>query len=193
MDCHACQDWLRDNWVDLPRRAAIQSHLAECSHCRFHCREIARVANTLEGLQGGLPPEGLRQKILSAISMPAFHEPTVVVPRPSKVWRGRTALLVVSCILLGAIGPILPKMFQQKAKNGLEATPAGELRLASRIQPGSILLKPWPEWKDALQEEGKKALETAYRIVKPPAEAGWVTMTRAIREVPGPFLMTSGQ
>lgn len=193
MDCHACQDWLRENWVDLPRNEAVQGHLAECCLCRSHCRGIARVANTLEGLPGGLPPEGLRQKILSAISKPAILEPITYAPRPSRISRGRTALLVVSCILVGAIGTFLPKWIHEKAKTGPEGPVSGELRLASRIQPGSILLKPWPEWKDALQEEGLKALETAYRIVKPPAEAGWVTMTRAIREVPGPFLMTSGK
>lgn len=192
MHCHACQDWLKENWVDLPRAVFIQNHLADCACCRAQCREIARLANALEGMPVSQPPEGLRQKILAAISKPELRPVESRRVKAGSGWRGRTTLLVAACILVGAMGPVLPNLFRDKSKSTPQIPAPGEVRLASHIQPGSILLKPWPEWKDALQEEGMKALETAYRCVRPPAEAGWITMTRAIREVPGPFLLSSG-
>ncbi len=192
MHCLTCQDWLQENWVDLPRTPAIQDHLSECPTCRAHCRQIARMANVMEGMASIQPPGDLRRKILAALSKQEC--PTLVSRRgeAGSRRRFRTSFLVAACILVGAMGPVLPSLFPNKTKPSLNASSTEDTKLISQIQPGSILLKPWPEWKDALQEEGKKALETAYRCVRPPAEAGWVTMTRALREVPGSFLLASG-
>ena len=192
MNCHACQEWLQENWADLPRHEGVRDHLAHCPSCQSHCRDIVRIANILEGMAGLEPPSGLRQRILLTLSGPEYQGMGSGSTKPSSGWRGRSALLVGACLLVGALGPVLPHLFPGKTPARPGGSPVGEMRVASAIQQESILLKPWPEWKVALQEEGLKALETAYRCVRPPAEAGWVTMTRALREAPASFFLASG-
>lgn len=193
MNCHACQEWLQENWVDLPRHEEIRDHLAHCPSCRGRCREIVRIANILEGMAGLEPPHGLRQRVLLRVSGQHCQAAWCGNTKPSSGWRGRSGVLVAACLFVGALGPVLPNLFHGKNPVSPVGPPVGEMQVASSINlPESILRKPWPEWKDALQEEGLKALETAYRCVRPPAEAGWVTMTRALREAPAPFFLASG-
>jgi len=194
MGCFQCKNWLHRSWLDLPRPAEVRKHLVACPACRAECAGIAHVSNLLEGMPLTNPSALLRARVLNSV---LANRPTVLMPqikkkpKPSKVAHGRTALSMALCLLLCAVG--LDQPSEELPQSG------SSFAIPSSQQPNPAINIPsaWPAkegaiWTTKLEVESKRALDVAYRCLRPAAEVSWTTMSKAIREAAGPFSLNIG-
>ncbi|MCD6350815.1 MAG: hypothetical protein J7M26_01740, partial [Armatimonadetes bacterium] len=87
----------REDW-SADERAAIERHLAECSHCRQFAAEMEMLARTMAGSPREKVPSDFTSGVLSRLQEREADRPTVVVHRPARTptllwgWGWRPAL-----------------------------------------------------------------------------------------------------
>jgi hypothetical protein len=112
-------------------------------------------------------------------------------PKPFKVAQGRAALSMALCLLLCAVG--LDQPTEELPQSGSSfASPSSQQPNPAINIPSAWAAKEGAIWTTRLEVESKRALEVAYRCLRPAAEVSWNTMSKAIREAAGPFSLNSG-
>jgi anti-sigma-K factor RskA len=97
--------------LDATDRAAAEKHIAACEACAAEAGRLSRAAASLAQLTAETPPPGLRDSVLSAISvtrqLPPVAPPTVapVAPaaRPARVIAAVAAAAVIACGVIGGV------------------------------------------------------------------------------------------
>ena len=181
MDCKSCKSWLTRRWLEGPRPESVQAHLADCLECRRICIDLARLNNQIEGMPKTVVGEGFRRRVIAAVVLQPVG---THVPPGFKKNHIRGILAVASCALL-----LFALMVPYVASDQRTNAPLPHMEIAAQIPvdvPGFELFR-WPLLREVVQEEGKKVWEVAYRCVEPAAIVGLRTVSKTLREVPGPF------